>query len=327
MTHTAVLKMDRIAVLGAALFLAACAPDGGPVSAASTTTLRLVTGAPDGNFYPRGLAIGAALERTLPGLDVQVDRGEPARNIADLEKGAADVGFAMADVTFAGFHGRLPDQRQPYSQLRAIALFDVAPIHVLARPGAAFRSFADLQGKRVDPGTSNSLGRFASRALLDAYNMTADDIQVVRLDGAGRGYAVAIRGLIDGLIDAKIFVGNIPAPPVIEALTAGARILSVDADAARAVQTRHPFYRPFLIPGGTYPGQPDPVPTVGVETVLLCRAGLDETLVYRITKALFEQRRSENPVIRWPSVSFAPATPIPLHAGAARYYREQVIMR
>lgn len=80
----------------------------------------------------------------------------------------------------------------------------------------------------------------------------------------------------------------------------------------------------MLIPAGVYPRQPLPVRTIGVNSLLLCRAGLEEELVYRLTKALF-QEVAETPteLLRLPDLGRAAATPIPLHAGAARYYRER----
>jgi TRAP-type uncharacterized transport system substrate-binding protein len=64
---------------------------------------------------------------------------------------------------------------------------------------------------------------------------------------------------------------------------------------------------------------------VGVDLVLVCRADLDNELVYELTRALFEEvpqriRRQLDP-------QRAPATVIPLHSGAARYYRERELSR
>jgi len=64
---------------------------------------------------------------------------------------------------------------------------------------------------------------------------------------------------------------------------------------------------------------------VGVDLLLVCRADLDSAVVYAITRALFEDiprlaRRQIDPYR-------AAATVIPLHPGAARYYREREMQR
>ena len=84
------------------------------------------------------------------------------------------------------------------------------------------------------------------------------------------------------------------------------------------------------MPGGIYFGHPHSTPTIGVDSLLLCRAELDEDLVYNLTKAFFEvlpDLSSEVESLRLMNISRASATPIPLHRGAARYYRERELMR
>ena len=80
-----------------------------------------------------------------------------------------------------------------------------------------------------------------------------------------------------------------------------------------------------LLPRGMYPEQDTPLHTVGVDLLLVCRADMDNELVYELTSALFEEvpqriRRQLDP-------QRAPATVIPLHSGAARYYRERELSR
>jgi hypothetical protein len=81
----------------------------------------------------------------------------------------------------------------------------------------------------------------------------------------------------------------------------------------------------MVIPQGTYPGQLAAVHTVGVDLLLVCRADLDKNLVYEVTRAYFEDT-PEN-IRRQTDPQRAPAVVIPLHPGAARYYREREVSR
>ncbi len=77
-----------------------------------------------------------------------------------------------------------------------------------------------------------------------------------------------------------------------------------------------------MVAGGTYSGHADPVRTIGVDTVLIGSRGLDESIVYALTRSLFEALPSiavEQPSLRSMDLEQAPATPIPLHEGAARF--------
>jgi TRAP-type uncharacterized transport system substrate-binding protein len=72
------------------------------------------------------------------------------------------------------------------------------------------------------------------------------------------------------------------------------------------------------------------VKTIGSESLLVCRDDLDDKLVYRMTKGFFEAlpRLTEaHSAMRYVDPKFASATPIPLHAGAAQYYRESQLLQ
>ena len=77
-------------------------------------------------------------------------------------------------------------------------------------------------------------------------------------------------------------------------------------------------------------GQNRPIETLGSEWLLVCRSDLSEDLVYQLTREFFAQlpalaRDHGEAALIDPEQ--APAAPIPLHAGAARYYREREILR
>jgi TRAP-type uncharacterized transport system substrate-binding protein len=67
-----------------------------------------------------------------------------------------------------------------------------------------------------------------------------------------------------------------------------------------------------------------------VDGIFVARADLDERLVYRLTRAFFETVAvvwKDVPGLHGVSIGRAPSTPIPLHPGAARYYREWELRR
>ena len=82
--------------------------------------------------------------------------------------------------------------------------------------------------------------------------------------------------------------------------------------------------------GEDYPAHPRSVHTIGVDNMLVCSNDLDEDFVYELTKSLFNglpALAAEQTSLRLMDVSQGPATPIPLHDGAARYYRERELFR
>jgi TRAP transporter TAXI family solute receptor len=108
------------------------------------------------------------------------------------------------------------------------------------------------------------------------------------------------------------------------ALQRGSHLVPLAGDPIEQLHRQYPFFRPMLIAGGAYRTQSLPVRTIGVHSLLLCRVDLDEGLVYRLTKALFQSLAEQSNELLWSvDLDRAAATPIPLHAGAARYYRER----
>jgi len=89
--------------------------------------------------------------------------------------------------------------------------------------------------------------------------------------------------------------------------------------------------RGVTIPADTYPGQVQDVATIGVDRLLIGSSGLDEGLAYDLTRVFIESlplvSASLHTSFRLTNLDQASATPIPLHAGAARYYRERELTR
>jgi hypothetical protein len=85
-----------------------------------------------------------------------------------------------------------------------------------------------------------------------------------------------------------------------------------------------------VIPADTYPGQSSPVRTIGIDNVLVCRDELTADLVYKLTRSLYEglaSIASVHEALRQINPENGAATPIPLHDGATRYYRERDLFR
>jgi TRAP-type uncharacterized transport system substrate-binding protein len=88
--------------------------------------------------------------------------------------------------------------------------------------------------------------------------------------------------------------------------------------------------RATTIPRNVIAGQTSLIPTVGVDMVVVCALDLDEALIYELTKQLFiafPRLSGVEAGLRFLNVDEAAATPIPLHPGAARYFRERELSR
>jgi len=90
---------------------------------------------------------------------------------------------------------------------------------------------------------------------------------------------------------------------------------------------KYPGYIDAVIPKDAYKGMTEDVPTVGTVTSIVCSADLSDEMVYRITKAIFENL-PELAKIKKQAIADVSlenglrGCKIPVHPGAKRYYDE-----
>lgn len=285
--------------------------------------IRLTTGLAAAG--PANRSLGAALveeyER-LPdggGLELLESVGGAVDTLEALQRGSTDCGVSLADVSYLAYAGLLEERPGRHDDLRGVAVLDVAPIHLLIRGGSGIRDVADLAGRVVAVGPVGSESRVAARLVLHAFGVPERSVRAETL-----GFDVAAAALNRGRVDAMFFTAAAPADLVQSAIEGGARLLPLQGAPVQVLLSQYPFLRFARIHGGLYPHHEQPTRTIGVEKVLLCRSGLSDARVYELTRHLFAvlPRVAAAAGHEWFSaLEHAPATPVPLHPGAARFYR------
>ena len=306
----------------AALFLVACSSACARPSAAPTRhTIRIGTGTQRGNYYAVGVALARTFATALPDVDAEVKvTGGTMANLDALQNGSADVVFSFADVAYAAYVGGPGDQRKPFAGLRALALLQLLPVQLVVSDRSPVHDVTDLPGRKVLYIGGGSGAAEAAERILRAYGVDPKSVLVQQTHSV----AESIADLSSGKLDAMFVLSRYPVDNVSGALEKGSHLMPLTGDPIEHLHRDYPFFRPMLIAGGAYPRQPLPVRTIGVNSLLLCRVDLDEGLVYRLTKALFQSLAEQSNELLWSvDLDRAAATPIPLHAGAARYYRER----
>jgi TRAP transporter TAXI family solute receptor len=228
--------------------------------------------------------------------------------------------MSLADVSYLAFAGRLGARPERFERLRGVAVLDLAPVHLLVRADAGVRGVADLRGRPVAVGPDGSETQLIARLVLDAFGVADDNTRHVL------PFQEATERLRLGTVHALFFTVSAPATLIESAIASGARLLPLEGRRILPLLEQHRFLQLTQIPGGLYPGHAEPIRTIGVGKVLLCRDDLPDAVVYEFTRRLFTvlpQVASSLGRGRFSALEHTPATPVPLHPGAARYYREQ----
>ena len=246
--------------------------------------------------------------------------------VSAVDGGQGQLGLAQSDVVYIAYRRGIERNLYPHKNLRAIAVLWVNTLYVLVRRDSPFQSISDLKGRRVGiilPGTS---GEFSTRIVLGAHGMSYADVQPTFQP---TGQIVPKLGL--GEIDA-VFSANPLMLAAARALseTVPLRLLPISRTVINRLRGSYPFLKPVTVAANQLHGQSRPIETLGSEWLLVCRSDLSEDLVYQLTREFFAQlpalaRDHGEAALIDPEQ--APATPIPLHAGAARYYREREVLR
>jgi len=299
---------------------------------------RIGTGGIAGTYFPVGSLIAEGLTRSaaeadcgdaalcgVPGLIAvaQTSNGSVA-NVRAVAAGELEAALVQADVATWAQRGEGAFGDDPrLAGLRAVAALYPESLHVVVRGNLRLRSIADLRGRRVSLDEPGSGTLIDSRVILAAFGLGEADLRPEYVKPS-LAAARMVAGQLDGFM---IIAGH----PVASIMRLGWQmpidLLPIDREVAEAIAAGNPFFRPSVIPAGTYAGIGE-TPTLDVTAQLVVDAGLDEPLVHAVTRALWGGRiqrlfREGHPKGRQIALETAlDGVAIPLHDGAARYYRE-----
>lgn len=273
-------------------------------------------------MYPLGQRLAAHYSESIASATFVVEESSGTfANAAAVADGSAEIGFVWADVAYFGYAGHTHFVEQPLDQVRGIAVLQLTPIHLVVRPDRGINSVHDLRNRRVGVGPFGSGTAVSAALIFRAFQVPVEDVRTETLP-----FNRAAQRLVEGSLDAMFVGGIYPAEAVILATSGGARLLPLEGPAIDALRHEYPFLRPTSIPAHAYPQIARPTHTIGVDLLLVCRRNLDDALVYTLTQQFFEGLPLLTSVqrgLRFMDVDQASATPIPLHPGAARYYRKR----
>ncbi|MFK7881460.1 TAXI family TRAP transporter solute-binding subunit [Roseobacter sp.] len=198
----------------------------------------------------------------------------------------------------------------------------IAPVgmHVIALEGGPVNTLADLKGKRVGMGQPGGVSMLDANVLMEM--VAGDDFEAFRVR-----LGDMVDMLSDGNIDAALWNGSFPLPPVIKlSAQRDVKLIPISDEFYADLSAKYPPYFRLAIPGGTYEDVAADTPTYGLANGLVISADVSEDRVYAMTKAIFESLddlAGVHPAFgRVTKETVLNGFGAPLHPGALKYYRE-----
>jgi TRAP transporter TAXI family solute receptor len=221
-------------------------------------------------------------------------------------------------------HGRFASPG-PNNALRVLFTGQSEAFTIVAQGALKIRAAAELRGTRINLGSPESGERVSMERVMEALGFAPTDFAAAReLPLAEQHDAFCAKTL-----DAIVYTVRHPNGLVDDVVrTCGGVLVDVSGPQIEALLSSHPEYSRSVIAGNTYVSNPDAVTTLGVRTTIITTARLPDTVAYEITKALFEniddfRRLHPDFATLLPRDMVPTGAVVPVHTGAARYYRER----
>ena len=296
-------------------------------SAHAQSFINVLTGGTSGVYYPLGVAIGKIYSDKIPNVKTQVQATKASvENLILLQQGRGEIAFTLGDSLKAAWEG---DEEAGFKsrldRLRTLGAIYPNYIQIVATAESGIKTLADLKGKSLSVGAPKSGTELNSRAILNAAGMTYKDMgKVEYLPFAESVDLMKNRQLNATLQSAGLGVASL------KDLSTSTEITVVSVPKAVVDKIGPPFVA-VMIPANTYTGQDKDVPTAAVVNYLVTSSAVSDDLAYQMTRLVFESLPElANAHAAGKEIKLEKAaggSPVPLHPGAIRYYREKGLIK
>jgi uncharacterized protein len=290
---------------------------------AKTEHISISTGGTGGVYYPYGGGLAEIFTRYAEDVKAVAEvTGASVENVKLAHKGETVIAEAMNDVVYQGYNGIGKFEGKPQNIL---AMFQMYPhhYHIVTLKGKGINTIGDIKGHKVSVGAPGSGTEFKTNLVLqEALGIPYSSFKVFRLS-----FTENANALKDGTIDVGIWDVAAPTSSIMDlSMTRDIQVIPFSKEEVDKVCKKFPFYSPFEMPAGIYKGQDEPVANPSVWNTVACTATLDEELVYKLVKAVFEHidyLKQIHPFAKYTTPENAVKhSVIPLHPGAIKYYKE-----
>ncbi|MCI0509629.1 hypothetical protein C8E00_10428 [Chromohalobacter marismortui] len=274
------------------------------------------------SHYGYFVAVNQIINNQVDGVSSSVaETGATVDNLRRISRNQIDLGLVTTNTGYHAYEGLNDFEGHPVDS-RLLWVYTVAPQNAVVREDSGVTSLQELEGVRFNPGITGSATEATTEAVMKMLGIQPDYVR-----GSTTDIVSSIKdGRLAGYV--KSGVGNRLDGSTLDIATfTPIRVLSLTDEQAGTLREKMPDIGVVDIPAGAAEGVP-PYTTWAFGVAVHARPGLDEETAYQIVKAVMENPEPQaNAFSAVKGADMAQMTldvgTVPLHPGAARYYREQ----
>lgn len=305
-------------------------------AAAEDRSYILATASTGGTYYPVGVALATLSKVKLApkhhfSLSAISSAGS-GENVKLLNENEAQFAILQGLYGAWAWSGEGPYEKSGrQEQLRSVSMLWQNVEHFIVRSDLAktgtVTDLNNLDGKKFSIGKKNSGTENSGRQIMKGLKVDPDKFNLAYM-----GYGGSASALQNGTIDGMNTPAGVPVGAVTQAFAALGKdisILSFTDEQIKEANGNYNLWTKYEIPANTYPGLDKPITTIAQPNFLAVREDTSEEDVYQLTKAIYENLpflQGIHKATKAMAIEKAIAgLPVPLHPGAARYYKEMGI--
>ncbi len=317
--------MRKPLIVLAALTLLIAAPGLG-----QAMDITITAGGTSGSWFISGSAFQDAFSQQIDGSKFSVVPGGGAANPIRINRGEAQVGFTYATNAKSAVAGEEP-YKEKAGDLRAMVNLQILQyLMVAAKKGApvdGFKSWFDNKTKvKILPGPRSMGGWMTLRRVFKGYGVSDKELKDWGCKFIHAGWSESSQQLLDGHADVIAPQAPLKWPVMVDLGNSRDLVFFDIDDKIRQSLAETYGYLAADMPAGTYKGQDAPLKTMADSVVLLVNKNVPDDLVYQMTKVICENKDkwvATHAMFKPFDPTKAGQTSIPLHPGAAKYFKEK----
>lgn len=254
-------------------------------------TLVICASTMGGTWHAAATKISELIMQEFPDMAVSVIEGGSDSNLQTVNNGKdAQMGLSSSISIFPAFNGTNSVVKD-VSKIELVLPITSSFIQTAVWDDSDIKTYPDLVGKNVSPGTQGMASKLGFEAIMEAYGVSIDDMKK-----AGTTYQLTAWGeypdlMGDGHIDACSLNGPVPASIFMQ-LEANKpiRILSCGKEQQKYVLEKYPSLFVKTFQPGAYKGTTEPVDLFGYSGMLHANSDLPDAFLVRIVELLQENK-------------------------------------